>query len=73
MRGRTTLGVAFLTVLLAFSVQIPWASADLAVASFGVTAYELAAVGVPAVYLCLTDDHAESAEAFSRYLIPAFP
>jgi len=40
------------------------ASADLAVASFGMTAYELAAVGVPAVYLCLSDDHASSAEAF---------
>lgn len=38
--------------------------ADLAVASFGVTAYELAAVGVPAVYLCLTPDHARSATAF---------
>ena len=33
-------------------------------ASFGVTAYELAALGVPALYLCLTEDHAESAEAF---------
>jgi len=38
--------------------------ADLAVASFGVTAYELAAMGVPAVYVCLTEDHAESASAF---------
>ena len=37
--------------------------ADLAVASFGVTAYELAAMGVPTVYLCLTSDHAESASA----------
>ena len=37
---------------------------DLAVASFGVTAYELAAMGVPAIYLCLTKDHAESASAF---------
>jgi spore coat polysaccharide biosynthesis protein SpsF len=37
---------------------------DLAVASFGVTAYELAAMGVPAIYLCLTEDHAESASAF---------
>lgn len=36
---------------------------DFAVTSFGVTAYELAAAGVPAVYLCLTDDHAESATA----------
>jgi len=38
--------------------------ADLAVASFGVTAYELAAMGVPAIYLCLTPDHQESASAF---------
>lgn len=38
--------------------------ADLAIASFGTTAYELAAVGTPAVYLCLTDDHEESAQAF---------
>jgi spore coat polysaccharide biosynthesis protein SpsF len=37
---------------------------DFAVASFGVTAYELAAMGVPAIYLCLTEDHAESASAF---------
>jgi spore coat polysaccharide biosynthesis protein SpsF len=37
--------------------------ADLAVGSFGVTAYELAAAGVPAIYLCLTQDHAESATA----------
>ena len=40
------------------------AGADLAVASFGVTAYELAAMGVPAIYLCLTDDHVESCRAF---------
>jgi spore coat polysaccharide biosynthesis protein SpsF len=40
--------------------------ASLAVASFGVTAYELAAMGVPAVYLSLTPDHAESASLFSR-------
>lgn len=37
--------------------------ADLAIVSFGVTAYELAALGVPAIYLCLTKDHAESAKA----------
>lgn len=37
--------------------------ADLAIASFGVTAYELAALGVPALHLCLTEDHAESARA----------
>lgn len=40
------------------------AQSDLAVASFGVTAYELAAMKVPTIYLCLTNDHAESASAF---------
>ncbi len=34
---------------------------DLAIASFGVTAYELAALGVPSVYFCLSDDHSASA------------
>ena len=40
--------------------------ADLAVASFGVTAYELAATATPAVYLCLTDDHARSAASLAQ-------
>ncbi|MDD1690308.1 MAG: hypothetical protein LUQ66_06565 [Methanoregula sp.] len=39
-------------------------NADIAVASFGVTAYELASQGVVAVFLCLSDDHAESASSF---------
>ncbi len=38
--------------------------ATVAVASFGVTAYELACAGVPAVLLSATDDHALSASAF---------
>jgi spore coat polysaccharide biosynthesis protein SpsF len=38
----------------------------MAVASFGVTAYELAACGVPAVHLCLTDDHARASAVFDR-------
>ena len=41
------------------------AQADLAIGSFGVTAYELAAMGIPALLLSLTSDHAESASAFS--------
>ena len=41
------------------------AASDLAVVSFGVTAYELAAAGVPSVLLGLTDDHARSAEALA--------
>jgi len=40
------------------------AQADLAVCSFGMVAYELAAAGVPAVHLALTDDHARSSDAF---------
>jgi spore coat polysaccharide biosynthesis protein SpsF len=40
------------------------AEAEMAVSMFGVTAYELAAHGVPALYLTLTDDHARSAQAF---------
>jgi spore coat polysaccharide biosynthesis protein SpsF len=42
------------------------AGADLAVASFGVTAYELAAVGVPSVHLALTPEHAASSGAFGE-------
>jgi spore coat polysaccharide biosynthesis protein SpsF len=41
-----------------------YAAADLALCAFGVTAYELAAYGVPAIYLGLTEDHAQSACAF---------
>jgi spore coat polysaccharide biosynthesis protein SpsF len=43
-----------------------FAAADLAVVTFGVTAYELAAFGVPALYLPLNDDHAHSASAFEN-------
>jgi spore coat polysaccharide biosynthesis protein SpsF len=39
------------------------ADADLAVAAFGVTAWELAALGVPAILLGLSADHARSAES----------
>ena len=38
----------------------------IAIASFGISAYELAACGVPAVHLCLTADHARSASTFDR-------
>jgi spore coat polysaccharide biosynthesis protein SpsF len=38
-----------------------YAHARLAITSFGVTAYELAALGVPALYVALTDDHRHSA------------
>lgn len=41
------------------------AEASVAICSFGMTAYELAATGVPSVYVCLTDDHAQSASALA--------
>lgn len=40
------------------------AECDLAIVAFGVTAYECAHVGTPAIYLGLTPDHAMSAQGF---------
>lgn len=40
--------------------------ADLAVTAYGNTCYELAVLRVPALIVCLTDDHAESASIFSK-------
>jgi spore coat polysaccharide biosynthesis protein SpsF len=54
----------FETIEGADDLAVEYASADLAVSAFGVTAYELAAFGVPSLYLCLTEDHALSASAF---------
>lgn len=42
------------------------ADADLVVASFGVTAYETAALGIPTILLSLTNDHARSALALHQ-------
>lgn len=42
------------------------AKADLALASFGMTAYELAAVGVPMLLLCLSEDHRVSATSLAE-------
>lgn len=39
------------------------AQADLALAAFGATAYELATLAVPSIYLCLSEDHASSVQA----------
>jgi spore coat polysaccharide biosynthesis protein SpsF len=52
------------TVEGADDLSTEYASADLALCAFGVTAYELAAFGVPAIYLNISDDHARSASAF---------
>ncbi|MFV0420833.1 hypothetical protein [Oleidesulfovibrio sp.] len=42
------------------------ASCDFAVASFGVSAYELACCGVPAAYICLTRQHSAMADVFEH-------
>ncbi|MGA2979183.1 MAG: hypothetical protein ABSD76_06295 [Terriglobales bacterium] len=41
-------------------------NSDLALVSFGTTVYELAAAGLPAIALSITDDHAQSAEIFAQ-------
>jgi spore coat polysaccharide biosynthesis protein SpsF len=64
-RGLVTLKKNYETVEGAEDLAIEYAGADVALCAFGVTAYELAACGVPAVYLGLTDDHAQSASAFA--------
>lgn len=56
----------FETVEGANDLAIEYASADMALVAFGVTAFELAAFGVPALYLCLDEDHAQSASAFEK-------
>lgn len=42
----------------------PMGKADFAIISFGQTAYELAALSVPAIYLCHSNDHVKSSELF---------
>jgi len=63
-RGLVALKSNYETVEGADDLSIEYASADVAVCAFGVTAYELAACGIPAVYLGLNQDHVTSASAF---------
>jgi spore coat polysaccharide biosynthesis protein SpsF len=42
------------------------ATADVALVTFGVTAYELGAIGVPSIYIGLNEDHVASASAFVK-------
>ena len=49
------------TVEGAEDLTLAYASADVALCAFGVTAYELAALGIPAIYLGISPDHAASA------------
>ncbi|MBV9550113.1 MAG: NTP transferase domain-containing protein [Alphaproteobacteria bacterium] len=54
------------TVEHADDLALEYAHADLGLCAFGVTAYEMAAFGVPALYLGLTEDHCQSARAFDE-------
>lgn len=65
-RQITALCDHFETIEGADDLVTEYASADLALASFGVTAYELAAYGVPAIYIAISPDHLESASAFEK-------
>jgi len=56
----------FETIEGAEDLAAEFARADVALCAFGVTAYELAASGVPSLYLSLTEDHALSASAFEK-------
>jgi spore coat polysaccharide biosynthesis protein SpsF len=61
-----TLKPNFETVEGAAGLATEFASCDVALTAFGVTAYELGAFGVPALYLAISPDHALSASAFER-------
>ena len=56
----------FETIEGANGLATEFAACDVALTAFGVTAYELAAYGVPALYIALTEDHALSASAFEN-------
>ncbi|HUE64870.1 MAG TPA: NTP transferase domain-containing protein [Rhizomicrobium sp.] len=64
-RGLVALKRNYETVEGADDLSTEYASADLALCAFGVTAYELAASGIPALYLALGEDHLASASAFA--------
>jgi spore coat polysaccharide biosynthesis protein SpsF len=64
-RGLVALKKNYETVEGADDLSTEYASADVALCAFGVTAYELAACGIPAIYMGLTGDHVASASAFA--------
>lgn len=63
-RRIVSLAPNFETVEGADGLATEFAACDVALIAFGVTAYELAAYGVPALYLGISEDHALSASAF---------
>lgn len=63
-RNIVSLSPNFETVEGADGLATEFAACDAALIAFGVTAYELAANGVPALYLGISEDHTLSASAF---------
>jgi spore coat polysaccharide biosynthesis protein SpsF len=61
-----SMGPSFETVQGVSDLKAEFMAADLALVAFGVTAYELGALGVPALYLALSQDHAQSASSFEK-------
>ena len=47
-----------------FDVGELFAEADLAIISYGITAFEMALLGTPSLLICLTSDHCEAATTF---------
>jgi spore coat polysaccharide biosynthesis protein SpsF len=64
-RGLVALKINYETVEGADDLSIEYANADLALCAFGVSAYELAATGTPALYIALNEDQLASASAFA--------
>lgn len=65
-RSIVRLSPNFETVEGADTLVTEFAACDVALVAFGVTAYELGAYGVPAIYLGISDDHSQSASAFEH-------
>src|ERR1700748_3271452 len=59
-RGLIALKQNYETVEGADDLSVEYANADVAICAFGVTAYELAACGIPAIYIGLTEGHVAS-------------
>ena len=65
-RSIVRLSPNFETVEGADGLTTEYAACDVALVAFGVTAYELGAFGVPALYLGISEDHSLSASAFEH-------
>ena len=65
-RAIITLKPGFETIEGIDDLSIEFASADVAITDFGPIAYDLAAAGLPALYLMLDEDGAQSAAAFEH-------